>query len=167
MPLSISILFISTSIYIGAGQHLTPFSVKVRGYHRSDGTYVRPHTRRPPGGVTHDAPYESKRSSCVIFILIGSGIFGYSLYSFGKLNKNELVWIIRSEITNEVKNTFDSKLPHMKSKKSFYYYMDNYNEYHKEEEKFINDFLLKFKNKTNVEFNDIDYLKKTFKDYII
>lgn len=168
LPLSIFILFISTSIYIEVGQSLTPFSVKVRGYYRGDGTYVRPHTRRPPGGAIHDAPYESKRSSCVIFILIGSGIFCYSVYSFGKLNKNKLLWIIKSEIINEIKDTFDSKLPHMTSRNSFtYYYMDNYKEFCQEEERFINDFLLKFKNKTNTEFNDVDYLKKTFKDYII
>ncbi len=152
-PLSIFILFISVSIYIKAGQHLTPYSVKVRGYHRSDGTYVRPHTRRPTGGAIHDAPYESKRSSSVIFILIGSGMLCYSIYSFAKLNKKELLWIIKTEIINDIKNTFNSKLPPMKSRNSFkYYYMDNYDEYLKEEEIFINNVLLKYKNKTNLAF---------------
>jgi hypothetical protein len=45
---------------VEAGKHLTPYSVSVRGYYRKDGTYVRPHSRRPPGSVAHDAPYKSK-----------------------------------------------------------------------------------------------------------
>lgn len=47
---------------IEAGKHLTLYSVSVRGYYRNDGTYVRPHSRRPPGSVAHDAPYLAKRS---------------------------------------------------------------------------------------------------------
>jgi hypothetical protein len=167
LPLSIFIVVISASIYIRAGQHLTPYSVKVRGYYRSDGTYVRPHTRRPPGGANHDAPYESKRSSSVIFILIGSGVLCYSIYSFAKLNKKELLWIIKTDIINDTKNTFNSKLPYMKSRNSFkYYYMDNYDEYLKEEKIFINNILLEYKNKTNLVFDDINYLKRYFQDYI-
>lgn len=168
LPLSISILFISTAIYLETGQRLTPFSVKVKGYYRSGGTYVQPHTRRPPGGAIHDVPYESKRSLCIVFILIGSGMLCYSIYSFAKLNKKELLWIVKTEIINDVRNTFNSKLPPMKSRNSFtYYYIDNCAEYFKEEYMFINNILLKYKNKTNLEFDDIDYLKKDFKDYVI
>ena len=47
---------------VEAGKRLTPYSVSVKGYYRNDGTYVRPHSRRPPSSVAHDAPYQSKRS---------------------------------------------------------------------------------------------------------
>src|SRR5207244_11684200 len=50
--------------YREAGRHLIPASVSVSGYSRRDGTYVRPYHRRPPGGVSHDAPYERIRSNC-------------------------------------------------------------------------------------------------------
>lgn len=159
---------VSILIYIEAGQHLTPYSVSVRGYYRSDGTYVRPHSRRPPGGAIHDVPYESKRFLCMIFILVGLGLFCYAVYSFRKLNKNELLWIIKNEIRNEIEENIDSKLPSIKTEKSFSYYnMDNYNEYHKEEERYINDFIVKFTKKTNIKFNDIGYLKKAFKNFIL
>jgi hypothetical protein len=48
--------------YLEAGGYLTPASVSVSGYHRRDGTYVQPYHRRPPGGVPHDAPYETTRA---------------------------------------------------------------------------------------------------------
>ena len=61
LPLCILGNINSCSNYKEAGTHLTPFSVNVEGYYRSDGTYVYPHKRRPPGSVKHDAPYEQKR----------------------------------------------------------------------------------------------------------
>lgn len=69
---------------VRAGEFLTPYSVNVRGYYRKDGSYVRPHSRRPPGSVAHDAPYEAKRNSLflgittlVIFSLGSSGGFAF------------------------------------------------------------------------------------------
>jgi hypothetical protein len=50
--------FGSCAICLTACDELTPFSVSVSGYYRSDGTYVRQHSRRPPGGAQHDKPYE-------------------------------------------------------------------------------------------------------------
>jgi len=38
---------------------VTPSSVNVSGYHRSDGTYVDSYSRRPPGSVAHDNPFET------------------------------------------------------------------------------------------------------------
>jgi hypothetical protein len=43
---------------IEAKANLTPYSVHVEGYYRSDGTFVHPHNRRPPGSVDHDLPFE-------------------------------------------------------------------------------------------------------------
>lgn len=60
----------SCSEYKEAGQQLTPYSVDVQGYYRSDGTYVRPHSRRPPGGVAHDAPYKKKRFYMSILFVV-------------------------------------------------------------------------------------------------
>jgi hypothetical protein len=58
------VFWFSLASYREAGAHLAPKSVSVRGYHRRDGTYVRPYNRRPPGGVAHDAPYEKTQSFC-------------------------------------------------------------------------------------------------------
>jgi hypothetical protein len=44
-------------IFLYAQSNLTPYSVHVSGYYRSNGTYVNPYTRRPPGSVNHDEPY--------------------------------------------------------------------------------------------------------------
>jgi len=41
-----------------AQTQITPRSVSVSGYTRANGTYVAPYSRRPPGAVRHDAPYE-------------------------------------------------------------------------------------------------------------
>jgi hypothetical protein len=57
--------------YREAERHLTPKSVSVSGYYRSDGSYVRPYHRRPPGGVAHDAPYERAMGTSQLFMLLG------------------------------------------------------------------------------------------------
>jgi hypothetical protein len=38
---------------------VTPSSVNVSGYYRSDGTYAQSYSRRPPGSVAHDDPFEA------------------------------------------------------------------------------------------------------------
>ena len=37
--------------YLSANSKLTPYSVKVKGYYRSDGTKVESYKRRPPGSA--------------------------------------------------------------------------------------------------------------------
>lgn len=81
---------------IEARKHLTPYSVSVRGYYRSNGTYVRPHSRRPPGSVAHDAPYLSKRSR------LFWGMTALILLSLG--STGGLVLFSHSEIKNRNKN---------------------------------------------------------------
>jgi len=58
-PLFALLLYGGCYSYMRAGSHLTHSSVHVRGYFRRDGSYVRPYTRRPSGGVPHDAPNEN------------------------------------------------------------------------------------------------------------
>ena len=77
LPLSTILIPVAHESYVEAGTHLTPYSVSVRGYYRKDGTYVRPHSRRPPGSVAHDAPYQAKRSGLfwgmVGLVVLGGG----------------------------------------------------------------------------------------------
>ena len=92
LPLCIFGNIQSCSSYKEAGKHLTPYSVSVRGYYRSDGTYVRPHNRRPPGSVIHDAPYERKRMymGLLFFVCLiggGSSIIVYTKMSVGEIKK--------------------------------------------------------------------------------
>lgn len=81
---------------IEAGEHLTPYSVSVGGYYRKDGTYVRPHSRRPPGSVAHDAPYQAKRSR------LFWGMTGLILLSLG--STGGLVLFTHSEIKDRKGN---------------------------------------------------------------
>ena len=78
LPLAGVSIFFGLAIASESREHLSPFSVSVRGYYRQDGTYIRPHSRRPPGGASHDAPYEGKVGQGEWLTIIGSvaGIVG-------------------------------------------------------------------------------------------
>jgi hypothetical protein len=84
LPLSIYGDIQSCSSFKEAGEHLTPYSVSVRGYYRRNGTYVSSYNRRPPGSVSHDAPYKEKRFNMgLLFIIcLSSGIGSIFLYRF-------------------------------------------------------------------------------------
>jgi len=78
--LFISIIIFSSSLYfyVYTENNLSPYSVNVRGYYRSDGTYVSPHSRRPPGSVKKDQPYELIRGFLIILLISSGGaIIGY------------------------------------------------------------------------------------------
>jgi len=84
----------SCESYIEAGTHLTDASVSVRGYYRTDGTYVRPYKRRPPGGAEHDKPYESKRTlmGFLFFACLAGGCGSIFFYvAMSKEESNELI----------------------------------------------------------------------------
>ena len=68
---------------------LTPYSVQVEGYYRSDGTYVHPYNRRPPGSVDHDLPFEKteKRMFWGIFGLVTITTISLLLFSINALNE--------------------------------------------------------------------------------
>lgn len=96
LPLCILGNIKSCSSYNEAGKHLTPYSVSVSGYYRSDGVYVSSYNRRPPGSVKHDEPYESKRTyMSVLFIvcLIGGGgsILAYASMSFSEIERQRKI----------------------------------------------------------------------------
>ena len=57
----IGLLLIIFGFTMAANFHsqLTPTSVSVSGYYRSDGTYIHPYNRRPPNSVEHDKPFET------------------------------------------------------------------------------------------------------------
>jgi hypothetical protein len=52
---------------------VTPASVSVSGYYRSDGTYVDSYNRRPPGSVAHDSPFET--AEWLGFFFVCSGVY--------------------------------------------------------------------------------------------
>ena len=65
-----------------AGDNITPASVHVRGYQRSDGSYVHSYNRRPPGSRRHDAPYETLRFLSGLAVLAGATGVVLPLWSF-------------------------------------------------------------------------------------
>jgi len=94
LPICVFFNFKICSSYIEAGKYLTPYSVNVSGYYRSDGTYVRPHNRRPPGSVKHDAPYESKRIGLTLLFIIcliakGSSVIIYIKMSIAEIERQK------------------------------------------------------------------------------
>jgi hypothetical protein len=52
---------------------VTPASIFVSGYYRSDGTYVHSYYRRPPGSVSHDQPFEA--AEWLGFFAVCGGIY--------------------------------------------------------------------------------------------
>lgn len=64
-----------------AGGHMSPYSVHVSGYYRSDGSYVSSHSRRSPGSRAHDAPYELVRSVAGLSML--GGLIGLIMCASG------------------------------------------------------------------------------------
>ncbi len=92
---------VGVCMFSDAQLNLTPYSVSVRGYRRSDGTYVRSHSRRPPGSVSHDEPYESMRFLSVFVLIAGFGATGIPVYICMKATDWELLPMV----------SYDSNLP--------------------------------------------------------
>lgn len=99
----------SCETYIEAGTHLTKASVSVRGYYRKDGTYIRSYHRRPPGGVIHDEPYESKRSMMeFLFFISLVGGCGSIIYYIG-MSKDDVNKIIRENEKEQERKRMENK----------------------------------------------------------
>lgn len=73
----IFILFIVSS-------EITPASISVSGYTRRDGTSVHSYSRRPPGSVDHDAPYQTMQ---LIFGVAGVASGVYCIVKIRKFKK--------------------------------------------------------------------------------
>ena len=78
-------------LFVHAQSNLTPYSVGVRGYYRSNGTYVSSYTRRPPGSVKHDDPYEGLRLFAGFIVIAGTAASGISLYRIVKVPDIDLL----------------------------------------------------------------------------
>jgi hypothetical protein len=70
--ISALIVLLALATWGWASGNITPSSVSVRGYYRSDGTYVRSHSRRPPGSRSHDAPYETVSLISLVVAIVGT-----------------------------------------------------------------------------------------------
>lgn len=73
-------------LFVYAQSNLTPYSVSVRGYYRSNGTYVSSYMRRPPGSVKHDEPYEGLRLFAGLIVIAGTAASGISVYRIVKVS---------------------------------------------------------------------------------
>ena len=80
--IALIIFAIGLPLNMHASWNMTPATVGVSGYYRSDGTYVNSYSRRPPDSRRHDAPYEAESAIASVLILIGGGgiiLFFYRL----------------------------------------------------------------------------------------
>ncbi len=69
IPMTLLAFAFSILLFLFAEGNITPSSVSVKGYYRSDGTYVRSYNRRPPGSLDKDAPYEVLRLISLLTII--------------------------------------------------------------------------------------------------
>lgn len=104
LPLSLSALSIGLLLVLYANENITTKSVSVSGYHRSDGTYVGSYSRRPPGSVQHDRPYENIKLLGIVIVGVGGFTAARSVYKFllpspfellPSISSNELVEVPR------------------------------------------------------------------------
>lgn len=56
IPACLIVFMLCLDNYSVSKGNLTPYSIHVDSYYRSDGTFVSAYNRRPPGGVAHDEP---------------------------------------------------------------------------------------------------------------
>jgi hypothetical protein len=82
VPLFLLVLIGGFAGYQYAESNITPATVVVREYVKSDGTHVSGYNRRPPGSVPHDQPYEYIQFSAFIAILGATFWTGRSIYRF-------------------------------------------------------------------------------------
>jgi hypothetical protein len=78
-------------IFLYAQSNLTPYSVHVSGYYRSNGTYVNSYTRRPPGSVKHDEPYGALLLFGGFITIVGATASGISIYRIAKVTDINLL----------------------------------------------------------------------------
>lgn len=93
------------SLLIYSSLEMTPRSISVSGYTRSDGSYVRGYSRRPSGGAQHDAPFE------VMSMFFGA-LTLFSGFYFGIKVKEYLMFDVESDFRRNFKFSYD--YPEMK-----------------------------------------------------
>lgn len=67
----IALVLVGLLLWMFGCAGVTPSSVFVSGYYRSDGTYVGSYNRRPPGSVPHDSPFETAEWLGFFFVCFG------------------------------------------------------------------------------------------------
>ncbi len=72
-------LLVSLMLWIGGCSQVTPASVHVSGYQRSDGTNVSSYSRRPPGSRAKDAPWKAMSFAGFLGTCI-SGLIAFKSY---------------------------------------------------------------------------------------
>lgn len=90
-PAGLALVLAAVIVILFAQDNLTPFSVFVHGYTRSDGTRVSSYYRRPPGSVPHDRPYEQLRLAGVVVLVIGGYVSGKPLWLFFRARPETLL----------------------------------------------------------------------------
>jgi hypothetical protein len=95
--------------YLSANSKLTPYSVTVKGYYRSDGTRVESYKRRPPGSVAHDKPYERAKVWNVIQLLF-SVVIGILSFIFFLLDARSRINSELNKIAEALKNQLERDL---------------------------------------------------------
>ena len=91
LPISILVVLIGITLHSAGSAGMTPASVSVRGYTRSDGTYVRPYSRRPPGSMVRDKPYERQKTIGFLLIVGGVLVAWRTGYRYRNATDNELL----------------------------------------------------------------------------
>lgn len=74
----IVIFVLSMAFYMDGVSSLTPYSVSVDGYTRSDGTQVDEYNRRPPGSVKKDQQYVPQQAIGILGAIVGGFIVFFS-----------------------------------------------------------------------------------------
>jgi predicted DNA-binding transcriptional regulator YafY len=85
----IVIVMLAAGGCIWAHRKVTPASVHVSGYVRSDGRRVSSYSRRPPSTVAHDAPYAMLRFFCLA-VLVGGGLWAWATREHIKHSRHQM-----------------------------------------------------------------------------
>ena len=95
--------------YIDAKSFITPQTVKVQGYFRGDGTYVRPHKRRPPYSIPRDRPYGKVMSNSLVVMFFCCIVVARQVYLITRKPPPPYLLVEKNNETL-VKNAIENKL---------------------------------------------------------
>ena len=90
-PKGLAVLIVASVVFLFAQGSLTPFSVFVSGYTRTDGTRVSSYSRRPPGSVPHDEPYQLLNLAGMAGLVVGVFFAGRPMWRFFAAQPETLV----------------------------------------------------------------------------
>ena len=82
IPLCILLIIFCFLLFLYSNGNLTPFSISVSSYYRTDWTFVNSYNRRPPGSVKHDNPFLILSILSIIGIFIGFILIIYIIIKY-------------------------------------------------------------------------------------